>query len=1375
MNNTITSLNPRAGRKTLWMLLLGLFLLQSWSIQAQNRTRFSPWCQAITYHWNAASTYWYSAIEQVTLELDGDPIFNKAPDGLEPDPNYAGGFGNFGKVLNTPNTPIELVAGGTYTMKVSLSSYVGYSVLYWNLFIDYNQDYIFQADNVERMANTGVTTQVPSTARGEPGNQTEIKFTVPCDAKEGLTRMRILDAINAANTSSAAMVCQDANNQYRYGEAEDIYIFISRPTRLVADFSIPSIIWAGAPTTIFNRFPREGAYSWDKGSGIDFRGDNYLTVFPRGGNFDVTLINNNCLGTTSITKRVFVTDIPQRPEADFVASRNRIIEGDEIMLYDLTQYGPFQWDWEVDDFEQPNFKLTNKEIRRGRAFNGSFFNAVFGFDLVGEFNVSLTSTNMQGQNKKSKLDYIVVEEFSDFLLGVGATQTELGSGRILDGGGTDENYPSGPLLGAPSRNRLLIKPCGAERISLTIEKLTLGNNAHSFRVYDGEDNKGKALHADSGFNSNNILLPTTVVATSGSMFIEFDAVATGTGEGIIAHFNTVFGQTNAPAPFFEQTFPSQAYTGSEVFFKGGVNNLFGLNTVKWTVDRFEVPSSFIRGDQMAYTFNQPGTYNVCLEVKSCAGDSSFCRSIQVTDPVGRTSLDFVPSDDRPELSQNVELRAITDKANRFQWNIVPASFSINSGSLRAKYPNVSFNRPGTYSVSLRAWNTFDSAGSTRFLVKNNYIIVIDPCTPLAFESSDDVTNNRLRVFDRHNQQIFSHTSSGGNSYRSFLLAGDPIINLTFGATYDIEMFRNTARDTVSRSIFIDFNSNGVFEPSEMVLFERNTLTNEARARFKVPSIFDAYNGTTRLRTVVTYGESDPLNPCGPGLLAEYKDYRVSLNQSSVLPVITLIGKDTIELEVGTPYTDAGATAFDAIDGDITADLVVEDNIDVNQPGIYFTRYDVANSSGVNARSAIRQVLVFADRTAPVLSLNGAAIDTIEVNTLPYVDPMGIAIDNIDGDISSEIQVIGTVDHTEIGLYHLLYEVRDVQGNLASATRTVHVLDRTAPEFHFTTGTQLQLGQFWYDQTSVTDNYWPSSTINFAILFGSNGPVRWDVAGQYPITYRAIDGSGNVNEVTRLYEVGDFVAPTIVLNTPDNIIHDVNTPYFRTEPLIFDNFDAFEDLVITVTSNVDPNVLGTYEERYQVTDRSGNISEKSRFVTVVDRVAPLISGAHICTELLKEFNPMHGLIITDNYYSEDELLPLVEVVSSNVNIFFNGMYFIVYQVTDPSGNKSNFLSRNIEISENCELITSVRDVHAAVEFDLYPVPTKDIVTLSFGKLSQSIQKVEIFNSIGELVSVVPSHEVMNGMRVDMSSHAAGVYTFKISGEQISASKRAVIIK
>src|SRR3989344_4401853 len=50
------------------------------------------------------------------------------------------------------------------------------------------------------------------------------------------------------------------------------------------------------------------------------------------------------------------------------------------------------------------------------------------------------------------------------------------------------------------------------------------------------------------------------------------------------------------------------------------------------------------------------------------------------------------------------------------------------------------------------------------------------------------------------------------------------------------------------------------------------------------------------------------------------------------PVIILLGENPVEIIVGDTYTDAGATANDAEDGDITSDIIIVNNVDSDTVG-----------------------------------------------------------------------------------------------------------------------------------------------------------------------------------------------------------------------------------------------------------------------------------------------------------------------------------------------------------------------------------------------------------------------------------------------------------
>ena len=60
---------------------------------------------------------------------------------------------------------------------------------------------------------------------------------------------------------------------------------------------------------------------------------------------------------------------------------------------------------------------------------------------------------------------------------------------------------------------------------------------------------------------------------------------------------------------------------------------------------------------------------------------------------------------------------------------------------------------------------------------------------------------------------------------------------------------------------------------------------------------------------------------------------------SIKPVITLNGNANIALTVGSTYTDAGATANDNKDGDITANINTVNPVDTNKVGTYYVTYD----------------------------------------------------------------------------------------------------------------------------------------------------------------------------------------------------------------------------------------------------------------------------------------------------------------------------------------------------------------------------------------------------------------------------------------------------
>ncbi|HOE66495.1 MAG TPA: DUF5011 domain-containing protein, partial [Candidatus Hydrogenedentes bacterium] len=161
------------------------------------------------------------------------------------------------------------------------------------------------------------------------------------------------------------------------------------------------------------------------------------------------------------------------------------------------------------------------------------------------------------------------------------------------------------------------------------------------------------------------------------------------------------------------------------------------------------------------------------------------------------------------------------------------------------------------------------------------------------------------------------------------------------------------------------------------------------------------------------------------------------------PVITLNGTSPVTIEVGAAYFDAGATASDLYDGDLTGQIVTQNNVVPSTVGSYTISYDVQDSSG-NAAAQIVRVVHVVDTTAPVITLLGASPVTVEVHGA-YSDAGATALDNYDGDLTGSIVAVSNVNVDVVGSYTVTYDVTDAAGNAASqVVRTVNVVDTTAP-------------------------------------------------------------------------------------------------------------------------------------------------------------------------------------------------------------------------------------------------------------------------------------------------------------------------------------------
>jgi hypothetical protein len=244
------------------------------------------------------------------------------------------------------------------------------------------------------------------------------------------------------------------------------------------------------------------------------------------------------------------------------------------------------------------------------------------------------------------------------------------------------------------------------------------------------------------------------------------------------------------------------------------------------------------------------------------------------------------------------------------------------------------------------------------------------------------------------------------------------------------------------------------------------------------------------------------------------------------PVITLVGAASISHQQGTAYTDAGASASDAVDGSVS--VTTSGTVDVATAGIYRLTFSATDAAG-NAATAVTRTVTVADNAAPVITLIGAVSVSHEQGTA-YTDAGASASDVVDGAVA--VTTTGTLNTAVAGTYTLTLTATDSAGNSAVSYRTVVVADTTRPVITLIgdASVSVNVGGSYNDAgASAADTVDGVITSSITTV----NPVNTSAAGAFTVTYNVSDAAGNsATEVTRTVTVTaaaltGFILPKLI--------------------------------------------------------------------------------------------------------------------------------------------------------------------------------------------------------------------------------------------------------
>jgi len=100
--------------------------------------------------------------------------------------------------------------------------------------------------------------------------------------------------------------------------------------------------------------------------------------------------------------------------------------------------------------------------------------------------------------------------------------------------------------------------------------------------------------------------------------------------------------------------------------------------------------------------------------------------------------------------------------------------------------------------------------------------------------------------------------------------------------------------------------------------------------------------------------------------------RLEKLEATTSPVITLVGDSSIIIEEGSVYNDAGATASNYVNNDITSSIIVGglDTLNTSVLGVHSITFDITDTAGNSATQLTRKISVISPTTFLNINTNG---------------------------------------------------------------------------------------------------------------------------------------------------------------------------------------------------------------------------------------------------------------------------------------------------------------------------------------------------------------------------------------------------------------------
>ncbi len=310
-------------------------------------------------------------------------------------------------------------------------------------------------------------------------------------------------------------------------------------------------------------------------------------------------------------------------------------------------------------------------------------------------------------------------------------------------------------------------------------------------------------------------------------------------------------------------------------------------------------------------------------------------------------------------------------------------------------------------------------------------------------------------------------------------------------------------------------------------------------------------------------------------------------------------------------------AYDEVDGDLTANIVVEnDNYSANMyiTGEYSVDLSVADSSG-NVATMILYIIVKDEVSPTIIGPNEVIINVNNhLNLTQILDSYYSVSDGHDGVVA--LQVLNdnyTGNESILGSYLVTLYAEDASLNSVQRDITITVQDADAPQLVSSTTQKVNLSQNlniidFINTLEFIDNYDSQSSLTIDLV--SEDPFINNLPGEYVVSLIVTDLSNNQSYIDINLTILDDIAPTI--NGPTNItVSYIDAPIITDILAMFTVSDNIDSMNVNQLQIISDNyqsrtaLVGNFIVEFELTDSSGNIATHMLEINLIDNQKPVL--------------------------------------------------------------------------------------------------------------------------------------------------------------------------